>query len=166
MKRLGAILIVLILAISAAAASVDISLAAGGRATYGQLDWDTTTENGARYNFSIDAELDMDFGKGQGMLVGILLSMNDIDLSIGYAYQTDISSNCDFILGAGAIIGLNPAVSLDYFVTADFDFYISQDMYIRLGTGIITNFGKLDENYATKPKFIFPLPSIGFGWDF
>ena len=48
MKRLGAILIVLVLAISAAAASVDISLAVGGRATYGQLDWDTTTENGAR----------------------------------------------------------------------------------------------------------------------
>ena len=163
MKRLGAILIVLVFAISAAAASVDISLAVGGQGTYGELG---ISEGGAKYDFTIDAELDMDFGKGQGMLVGMLLSMNDINLSVGYAYQTDISSNCDFILGAGAILGLKSGVSLDYFVTADFDFYISQDMYIRLGTGFITDFGEIGENYAKNPKFIIPLPSIGFGWDF
>ena len=158
-KRFAAVLLIAVAAVSSLAA-VDISLAVGGQGTFGELKVGKNTS----YNVSVDAELDMDFGKGQGMLVGMLLSMNDINLSVGYAYQTDISSNCDFILGAGAILGLKSGVSLDYFVTADFDFYISQDMYIRLGTGFITDFGEIGENYAKNPKFIIPLPSIGFGF--
>ena len=162
MKRIVAILVVALFSIGAVFASVDMKLALGGQSN-GNIE---ISESSTQFDFTVDAEFDMDFNRGHGMLIGLELTKSDIALSVGYAYQTDISSNCDFILGAGAIIGLNPAVSLDYFVTADFDFYISQDMYIRLGTGIITNFGKLDENYATKPKFIFPLPAIGFGWDF
>lgn len=108
----------------------------------------------------------MDFGRGQGMLIGLLVGMQDIDISVGYAYQTDISSNCDFILGAGATLGLKNPVELNFFVTADFDFNITQNMYIRLGTGFITDFGKLNNEYASNPKFIIPLPAIGFGWDF
>ena len=84
MKRLGAILIVLVLAISAAAASVDISLAVGGQGTYGELG---ISEGGAKYDFTIDAELDMDFGKGQGMLVGMLLSQSECWLCVSDRHQ-------------------------------------------------------------------------------
>ena len=160
-KRFAAVLLIAVAAVSSLAA-VDISLAVGGQGTFGEL----SIGDSANYNFSVDAELDMDFGRGQGMLIGLLVGMQDIDISVGYAYQTDISSNCDFILGAGATLGLKNPVELNFFVTADFDFNITQNMYIRLGTGFITDFGKLDNEYASNPKFIIPLPSIGFGWDF
>ncbi len=160
-KRVLAILVVLVAAVSALAA-VDVSLVVGGQGTYGEL----TIENSASFKFNIDAEVDLDFERGHGMLVGATLSMNEIDLSIGYAYQTDISSNVDFILGAGVVLGLNPAVGLDFFVTADFDVYVTQDMFIRLGTGFITDLGQIGDNYGKNPSFVIPLPSIGFGWDF
>lgn len=160
-KRVLAVLIVLVVAVSTLAA-VDISLVVGGQGTYGEL----TINNNASYKFNIDAEVDLDFERGHGMLIGTTLSMSDIDVSVGYAYQTDISSSCDFILGAGVILGLNPALGLDFFVTADFDFKITQDMFIRLGTGFITDLGQIGEDYGKNPTFIVPLPSIGFGWDF
>lgn len=160
-KRIIAILLVAAVAVSSAAA-VDISLAVGGQGTYGAL----TVGNNVNYEFTVDAELDLDFNRGHGMLIGLLLSMQDIDLSVGYAYQTAISSNCDFILGAGIILGLNPALGLDFFVTADFDFNITQNMYIRIGTGFITDFGQLGRNYCQNPQFLIPLPAFGFGWDF
>ena len=160
-KRFAAVLLIAVAAVSSLAA-VDISLAVGGQGTFGEL----TVGKNTSYKVSVDAELDMDFGRGQGMLVGLLVGTNDIDISVGYAYQTDISSNCDLILGAGATLGLKDPVHLDFFVTVDFDFNITQNMFIRLGTGFITNFGKLDNNYASNPEFIIPLPAIGFGWDF
>lgn len=160
-KRFAAVLLIAVAAVSSLAA-VDISLAVGGQGTFGEL----SVGNKTNYNVSVDAELDMDFGRGQSMLVGLLVGTSDIDISVGYAYQTDISSNCDLILGAGATLGLKDPVHLDFFVTVDFDFNITQNMFIRLGTGFITNFGKLDNNYASNPEFIIPLPAIGFGWDF
>ena len=160
-KRLLLILAVLVISVSSLAA-VDVSLIVGGQGTYGEL----TIDKQASYKFSIDGEVDLDFERGHGMLVGATLSMSEIDVSVGYAYQTDISSSCDFILGAGVILGLNPALGLDFFVTADFDFLITENMFIRLGTGFITDLGQLGDNYGRNPSFIVPLPSIGFGWDF
>lgn len=161
-KRFAAVLLIAVAAVSSLAA-VDISLAVGGQGTFGEM---RVGNNNARYTVSVDAELDMDFGRGQGMLVGLLVGTENINISVGYAYQTDISSNCDFILGAGATLGLMNPVELNFFITADFDFNITQNMYIRLGTGFITDFGKLNNEYASNPKFIIPLPAIGFGWDF
>ena len=161
-KRILVVFAVLAICVSSLAAAVDASLVVGGQGTFGELQ----ISNNASYTFSVDGEVDLDFGRGHGMLVGVLLSMNEIDLSVGYAYQTDISSTCDFILGAGAVFGLNPALGLDFFVTADFDFTITNNMFIRLGTGFITDLGQIGENYGKNPSFIIPLPSIGFGWDF
>lgn len=118
-KRFAAVLLIAVAAVSSLAA-VDISLAVGGQGTFGELKVGKNTS----YNVSVDAELDMDFGRGQGMLIGLLVG------------------------------------------TSDFDFNITQNMYIRLGTGFITDFGKLNNEYASNPKFIIPLPAIGFGWDF
>ena len=162
MKRFAVVLAVLILAASSLAA-VDLSLVVGGQGTYGELN---VGKRPTQYTFSVDAELDMDFDKGHGMLVGMLLSMQDIDLSVGYAYQTDISSSCDFILGAGVTLGLKQALGLDFFVTADFDFTVTNNMFVRVGTGFMTDLGQLGEDYGKNPNFIIPLPYIGFGWDF
>ncbi len=162
MKRFAVVLAVLILAASSLAA-VDLSLVVGGQGTYGELN---VGKRSTQYTFSVDAELDMDFDKGHGMLVGMLLSMQDIDLSVGYAYQTDISSSCDFILGAGVTLGLKQALGLDFFVTADFDFTVTNNMFVRVGTGFMTDLGQLGEDYGKNPNFIIPLPYIGFGWDF
>ena len=163
MKRFAVVLAVLILAASSLAA-VDLSLVVGGQGTYGELNIGSNSD--PSYKFSVDAELDMDFDKGHGMLVGMLLSMQDIDLSVGYAYQTDISSSCDFILGAGVTLGLKEALGLDFFVTADFDFTVTNNMFVRVGTGFMTDLGQLGEGYGKNPNFIIPLPYIGFGWDF
>ena len=109
----------------------------------------------------------MDFNRGHGMLVGVMLTKSDIGISVGYAYQTDISSSCDFILGAGATLMIaNSNVGLNYFVTADFDFNITQSMFIRLGTGVIIDLGDLGNNYGENWNITVPLPSLAFGWNF
>ena len=162
MKRIVAILVVALVSIGAVFASVDMKLALGGQSN-GNIE---ISESSTQFDFTVDAEFDMDFNRGHGMLIGLELTKSDIALSVGYAYQTDISSTCDFILGAGAVFGLNPALGLDFFVTADFDFTITNNMFIRLGTGFITDLGQIGENYGKNPSFIIPLPSIGFGWDF
>ena len=160
-KRVLVLVAIMAIAVSSLAA-VDVSLAIGGRGTFGEMK----INNSVSYDFSIDGEVDLDFDRGHGMLIGLVLTKSDIDLSVGYAYQTDISSNCDFILGAGAIFGLNPALGLDFFVTADFDFIITDGMFIRIGTGFITDLGQIGDGYGKDPKFIIPLPAIGFGLDF
>ena len=143
-KRFAAVLLIAVAAVSSLAA-VDISLAVGGRGTFGEL----SIGNSANYNFSVDAELDMDFGRGQGMLIGLLVGMQDIDISVGYAYQTDISSNCDFILGAGATLGLKNPVELNFFVTADFDFNLS------LYTGVFYFSKQLGKFHILPPGYGF-----------
>ena len=162
MKKFAAILLVCVVAASAAFAGVDMKLALGGQ-SYGVINID---ENNAKFKYEVGTELDMDFGRGHGMLVGIDLIEQDIALNVGYAYQTDISSSCDFILGAGATIVIKDSTELNFFLTADFDFNVSQSMFVRVGTGILLNMGELGENYGKRWSIQIPLPALAIGWQF
>ena len=163
MKRFAAVLIVAFVSVAAVFASVDMDLSIGGQSS-GSID---ISKNNTTFDFTVDAELDMDFNRGHGMLVGVMLTKTDIGISVGYAYQADISSSCDFILGAGATLMIaNSNVGLNYFVTADFDFNITQSMFIRLGTGVIIDLGDLGNNYGENWNITVPLPSLAFGWNF
>ncbi len=162
MKKIAAVLIVALISAGAVFASVDMKLALGGQSN-GNIE---ISDNSTQFDFTVDAELDMDFDRGHGMLVGLMLTKNDIALSVGYAYQTDISSSCDFILGAGATVVIKDPAALNYFLTADFDFNITPDMFIRVGTGVLLNMGALNENYGKGWSITIPLPSLAFGWHF
>ena len=162
MKRILATLLVLAASVTAAFAAVDIDLALGAQSN-GML---TINDNSTNFKFLIDAELDMDFDRGHGMLVGVSLEGSNISLSVGYAYQTTISSSCDFILGAGATVVIKSPAELNYFLTADFDFNVSQNMFVRVGTGVLLNLGALNENYGKDWSITVPLPALAIGWHF
>lgn len=162
MKRILALLLVAVVAAGAVFASVDLKLALGGQSN-GNIE---ISDRSTQFDFTVDAELDMDFNRGHGMLVGLVLTKSDIAMSVGYAYQTDISSSCDFILGAGATVVIKDPVELNYFVTADFDFHVTQDMFVRLGTGVLLNLGALNDNYGKDWSITIPLPSLAIGWHF
>ena len=162
MKRIVAILVVALVSIGAVFASVDMKLALGGQSN-GNIE---ISESSTQFDFTVDAEFDMDFNRGHGMLIGLELTKSDIALSVGYAYQTDISSSCDFILGAGATIVIKDPTELNFFLTADFDFNVSQSMFVRVGTGILLNMGELGENYGKRWSIQIPLPALAIGWQF
>ncbi len=162
MKRILATLLVLAASVTAAFAAVDIDLALGAQSN-GML---TINDNSTNFKFLIDAELDMDFDRGHGMLVGVSLEGSNISLSVGYAYQTTISSSCDFILGAGTTVAIKQTPELNFFITADFDFNVTQDMFVRLGTGALLNLGELGRNYGRNWEILVPLPALAIGWHF
>ena len=163
MKRIVAILVVALVSIGAVFASVDMKLALGGQSN-GNIEISENSTN--PFDFTVDAEFDMDFNRGHGMLIGLELTKSDIALSVGYAYQTDISSSCDFILGAGATVVIKSPAELNYFLTADFDFNVSQNMFVRVGTGVLLNLGALNENYGKDWSITVPLPALAIGWHF
>ena len=162
MKRIVAILVVALVSIVAVFASVDMKLALGGQSN-GNIE---ISERSTQFDFTVDAEFDMDFNRGHGILIGLELTKSDIALSVGYAYQTDISSSCDFILGAGATVVIKSPAELNYFLTADFDFNVSQNMFVRVGTGVLLNLGALNENYGKDWSITVPLPALAIGWHF
>ncbi len=162
MKKLAAILLVGIVSMGAVFASVDMKLALGGQSN-GEIQ---VTKDNTQFDFLVNAEFDMEFSRGHGMLVGMELTKQDIALSVGYAFQTDISSSCDFILGAGATVVISEPAELNYFLTADFDFNVSQSMFVRVGTGILLNMGELGENYGKRWSIQIPLPALAIGWQF
>ena len=166
MKRFAVVLAVLILAASSLAA-VDLSLVVGGQGTYGELN---VGKRSTQYTFSVDAELDMDFHKGHGMMVGITPvfgNSTEIGVSVGYAYQTRISESCDLIAAVGPeFVFSQSGVDLNFFGTVDFDFDITQNLYVRVGTGLIVELGELGRDYARTWDFIIPLPAIAIGWNF
>ena len=172
MKRLAAVLLVLAFAAGAVFASVDMSLALGGTATYGQLSISGGENQRTQFTpeFLIDAELDMDFHKGHGMMVGITPvfgNSTEIGVSVGYAYQTRISESCDLIAAVGPeFVFSQSGVDLNFFGTVDFDFDITQNLYVRVGTGLIVELGELGRDYASTWDFIIPLPAIAIGWNF
>ena len=163
-KRVLVLVAIMAIAVSSLAA-VELDLSLGGQMTYGQINI-SHNGGGSPFDFAIDAELDMDFSRGHGMLLGVLVQTSTISLNVGYAYQTDISSSCDFILGAGATLVIKNPVELNYFVTADFDFNITQDMFVRVGTGVMLNLGALNSDYGRNWDIVIPLPALAFGWHF
>ena len=171
MKRFIAVLVVAVTVTASIFASVDMSLALGAQATYGSIaittsDKDTKTET----DFCIDAELDMDFGRGHGMMVGFAPKFGqstEIGVSVGYAYQMSISQSCDMILAVGPTLLIKQSdFGLKFFATVDFDFDITQSFFMRVGTGLIVDPGILGDAYGDTVTFTIPLPSVALGWNF
>ena len=125
-----------------------------------------------KFLFNIDAELDMDFGEGHGMLVKANPfsegSSVEFGLGVGYAYQDWISSSTSLIVGVGPkfVFGGN-GVGFGVFATVDFDFHVSSSMFVRVGTGVNFDLGEFgDDNFGKCLNLMIPLPHLGFGWQF
>lgn len=172
MKRVSLILI--FLAVTAAVCSaVDFDFVVGQKTSAG-LEFENATNMRTTFVFNVDAELDMDFSQGHGMLVVVNPYSTDgsVDfaLSTGYAYQDSISSNVDIIASVGpTFIFGSSRVGFGIFANVDFDIYVTQSMFIRVGTGIEIDFGDFNdmENFGKRDlKINIPLPALGLGWTF
>ncbi len=172
MKRLSLVLI--FLAVTAAVCSaVDFDFVVG-QTTSASLEFDNRGgEMKPQFLFDVDAELDMDFGHGHGMLIGVNPYSTggsvEFALSTGYAYQDSLSSNVDIIAGVGpAFIFRSSGVGFAVFATVDFDIYVTQSMFVRVGTGIEIGFGDFGSQEFGKQELTIniPLPAIGLGWTF
>ena len=174
MKKKIAVLAVMLLAASAALFAVEFK-AVVGQQTSASLEFTQNTPNSdvrPQFLFNIDAELDMDFSEGHGMLVKVNPFSEggsvEFGLGVGYAYQDWISNSTSLIVGVGPnfIFG-NRGVGFGLFATVDFDFHITSSMFVRVGTGVhfdLGNFG--DENFGRCLNLTIPLPHLGFGWEF
>ena len=90
-------------------------------------------------------------------------------LSTGYAYQDSISSNVDIIASVGpSFIFSSSGVGFAVFANVDFDIYVTQSMFIRVGTGIEIGFGDFGSQEFGKRDLTIniPLPALGLGWTF
>ena len=172
MKRLSLVLI--FLSVTAAVCSaVDFDFVVG-QTTSASLEFENRSDGmKPKFRFDVDAELDMDFGKGHGMLIGVNPysegSSVEFALSTGYAYQDSLSSNVDIIAGVGpTFIFRSSGVGFAIFATVDFDIYVTQSMFVRVGTGIEIGFGDFGSQEFGKRDLTIkiPLPAIGLGWSF
>lgn len=172
MKRVSLILI--FLAVTAAVCSaVDFDFVVGQK-TSASLEFDNSAgEMKPKFLFNVDAELDMDFSKGHGMLVVVNPYSTggsvEFALSTGYAYQDSISSNVDIIASVGpSFIFSSSGVGFAVFANVDFDIYVTQSMFVRVGTGIEIGFGDFGSQEFGKRDLTIniPLPALGLGWTF
>ena len=174
MKRKIAVLAAMLLIVSTALFAVDFK-ATIGQQTSASLEFTQPaprSDVSTKFLFNIDAELDMDFSKGHGMLVKVNPFSEggsvEFGLGVGYAYQDWISDNTSLIVGVGPkfVFG-NGGVGFELFATVDFDFHVSSSMFVRVGTGVNFDLGEFgDDNFAKCLNLSIPLPHLGVGWEF
>lgn len=174
MRKKIAVLAAMLIIVSTALFAVDFK-AVVGQQTSASLEFTQSAPRDdvrTQFLFNIDAELDMDFSEGHGMLVRVNPFSEggsvEFGLGVGYAYQDWISNSTSLIVGVGPnfIFG-NRGVGFGLFATVDFDFHITSSMFVRVGTGVhfdLGNFG--DEDFGRCLNLTIPLPHLGFGWEF
>ena len=172
MKRLSLVLI--FLSVTAAVCSaVDFDFVVG-QTTSASLEFENRSDGmKPKFRFDVDAELDMDFEKGHGMMVSVYPFSEggsvEFALGVGYAFRTPISSNTDFMFSVGpTLIISSGACGFGVFLDANFDFILTDLMFIRVGTGVELNFGDFGDPEFGKGQLemIIPLPYIGVGFQF
>ena len=175
MRKKIAVLAAMLIIVSTALFAVDFKAVVGQQTSASlEMTQDAPREKvSPKFLFNIDAELDMDFSEGHGMLVRVNPFCEgggsvEFGLGVGYAYQDWISDSTSLIVGVGPnfIFG-NRGVGFGLFATVDFDFHISSSMFVRVGTGVhfdLGNFG--DDNFGRCLNLTIPLPHLGFGWEF
>ncbi len=171
MKRVLILLSLLLAAASLYAVDFDFVI---GQKTSASLEFTNTNNNfRPQFKFNVDAELDMDFEKGHGMMVSVNPFSEggsvEFALGVGYAFRTPISSNTDFMFSVGpTLIISSGACGFGVFLDANFDFILTDLMFIRVGTGLELNFGDFGDPEFGKGQLemIIPLPYIGVGFQF
>ena len=171
MKRVLILLSLLLAAASLYAVDFDFVI---GQKTSASLEFTNTNNNfRPQFKFNVDAELDMDFEKGHGMVVSVNPFSEggsvEFALGVGYAFRTPISSNTDFMFSVGpTLIISSGACGFGVFLDANFDFILTDLMFIRVGTGLELNFGDFGDPEFGKGQLemIIPLPYIGVGFQF
>lgn len=171
MKRVLILLSLLLAAASLYAVDFDFVI---GQKTSASLEFTNTNNNfRPQFKFNVDAELDMDFEKGHGMMVSVNPFSEggsvEFALGVGYAFRTPISSNTDFMFSVGpTLIISSGACGFGVFLDANFDFILTDLVFIRVGTGVELNFGDFGDPEFGKGQLemIIPLPYIGVGFQF
>ena len=171
MKRILILLSLLLAASSLYAVDFDFVI---GQKTGASLDFDNSQGNfKPSFNFNVDAELDMDFDEGHGMMVGINPYAENgqvkFGLSVGYAYRLEISRNTDFMFSVGPILTFaSSGVGFAVFVDENFDFILTDLIFIRVGTGVELGFGEFTSSEFGRKDLtmLIPLPYIGVGFQF
>ena len=174
MKRRLMVLAAMLLIVSTALFAVDFK-AVIGQDTSAALQFSKAGSNSdvrTQFLFSVDAELDMDFKNGHGMLVEVNPFSEsgsvEFGLGVGYAYQDWLSSSTSMILGVGPKFTFgNGGVGFEIFATIDFDFHVSSSMFVRVGTGMRFDMGEFgNDNFGKTFDITVPLPHLGIGWEF
>ena len=174
MKRKLMVLAAMLLIVSTALFAVDFK-AVIGQDTSAGLQFSKSNPRGdvqTKFLFNVDAELDMDFKNGHGMLVEVNPfsegSSVEFGLGVGYAYQDWLSSSTSMILGVGPKFTFgNGGVGFEIFATIDFDFHVSSSMFVRVGTGMRFDMGEFgNDNFGKTFDITVPLPHLGIGWEF
>ena len=175
MRKKIAVLAAMLIIVSTALFAVDFK-AVVGQQTSASLEFEQKSPGGEvspRFLFNIDAELDMDFSDGHGMLVRVNPFCEgggsvEVGLGVGSAYQDWISDSTSLIVGVGPnfIFG-NRGVGFGLFATVDFDFHITSSMFVRVGTGVHFDLGEFgNKDFGRCLNLTIPLPHLGFGWEF
>ena len=173
MKKKIAVLAAMLLIVSTALFAVEFK-AVVGQETTASLEFKAgkNANNGNPFRFNINAELDMDFNQGHGMLIELNPRTNqggsvEFACGFGYAYQDWVSNNTSFVVGVGpSLVFASGGTSMGVFATIDFDFHVSPSMFVRVGTGVRIDFGEFGDEMGDEITFTVPLPAIGFGWQF
>ena len=171
MKRVLVLLSLILAAASLYAVDFDFVI---GQKTSASLEFTNTNHDfRPQFKFNVDAELDMDFDEGHGMMVSINPFSEggsvEFGLGVGYAYRTPISSNTDFMLSVGPVFTISSgAAGFGIFFDANFDFILTDLIFIRVGTGVELNFGDFGNPEFGKGQLemIIQLPYIGVGFQF
>ena len=174
MKKKIAVLAAMLLIVSTALFAVEFK-AVVGQQTSASLEFTQSSPQQdvqTRFLFNIDAELDMNFSQGHGMLVKVNPFSEggsvEFGLGVGYAYQDWISNSTSIIVGVGPkfVFG-GSSVGFELFATVDFDFHVTSSMFVRVGTGVNFDLGKFgDKDFGKCLNMMIPLPHLGFGWQF
>lgn len=172
MKKLLAFALVLVVAVGAVFAQVDVKVALGVKNTGMEVDISKMehADTNSEFNFALDSEVDLFFKDGIGM--NILFSTEQFErfnLGAGFAYSLAINPNWDFVVSVGPMFGFGESrSSFGLFAHVDFDFIAGDVFFARLGTGLDMEFVQFggDRDATSNFYMLIPLPRVAIGWKF
>lgn len=124
----------------------------------------------SHFTANLDADFAAIFNKGFGVYVVLNANFtgNAYGFLVGGAYDTKLNNNIDLFVTVGpSFMFSGSTTTIGAELMCNFDFKVTQDMFIRLGTGLDMDFVKIMKggNNTTFTMNI-PIPSLAIGWKF
>ena len=168
-KKVLVSLVVLLLGASLFAVDFRVSL---GQDTTASIEFNKTRGSSVntQFLFNINAELDMNFKKGHGMVVEVNPYATggsvQFGVGVGYAYETWIANNVSLLASVGPRFDFGSGgVGFEIFAAVDFDIHVTSSLFVRVGTGVRMDFGTFS-NFGDSFNITIPLPAVAVGWRF
>ncbi len=172
-KRIMAIALVLVIAVSAVSAgTVKADLAIGAQNAGMKLNF-KDNGSGSGLKSTIEAELngtvDLIFDKNIGM--NVLLGTDfkqEFKVGAGFLYMSNINQSTVISASVGPYFVFGGGTKMGIYLTADFDFLVGKSFFVRVGTGMDFEFLQFGngQNATSKINIDIPLPRLALGWKF